>query len=63
MGYIIGLIIVLLFVPLLFLMLTRRSTGGGGIGRKDRGVTLDRPSADEPTPRAGPGVDPQIPPA
>jgi hypothetical protein len=63
MGYIIALIILLLVVPLVLTMLTRRTTGRGGIDSADHGFTPDRPSADEPTPRAGPGVDPQIPPS
>ncbi len=63
MGYIVGIIIVLLLVPLLFMMLTRRTTGQGGIEAGNQGRTPDRPAADEPTPRPGPHVDPKIPPA
>jgi hypothetical protein len=63
MGYIIGLIFLLLIVPLVFMMLTRRTSSTGGIDAANHGVTPDRPAADEPTPRAGPGVDRHIPPS
>jgi hypothetical protein len=63
MGYILGFIIVLIVIPLLVLMLTRRTSGGGGIESSGQGVSPNRPSAEEPTPRPGPGVDPHIPPA
>lgn len=62
MGYILGIILLLIIVPLLFMMLTRRTTSGGGIDSSDHGVSPDRPSSDEPTPRPGPGVDQKIPP-
>jgi hypothetical protein len=54
MGYIIGLVILAVVVPLLFLLLSRRTTGAGGAGEKphDRGMTVSRPAAEEPTPRA-----------
>ena len=63
MGYIIGLVFLLLLVPLIFMMLTRRTTGPGGIEGADHGISPNKPAADEPTPRAGPGVDPHIPPS
>lgn len=63
MGYLIGLVLVLVVVPLLWMALTRRTTGTGGIDSHDRGLTPDIPASDEPTPRAGPGVDPKIPPS
>lgn len=63
MGYIVGLIIILLIVPLLFMLLTRRTKGTGGIDSSNHGVTHEQPSAEEPTPRPGPGVDPRIPPS
>lgn len=63
MGYIIGLVIVLLLVPLVVMLLTRRTTGHGGIDAANHGVSPDRPAADEPTPRPGPGVDPHINPS
>lgn len=62
MGYIIGIVIVLLLLPLLFMMLTRRSTGHGGIDSANHGVSPDRPSSDQPTPRPGPNTDTRIPP-
>ncbi len=62
MGYIIGIIIVLLVIPLLFMLFSRRSTGHGGIDSANHGMSPDRPSSDQPTPRPGPGVDPRIPP-
>jgi hypothetical protein len=54
MGYIIGIILLVIMVPLLFLMLSRRTSSTGGLAAKDRdrGVTVSRPSAEEPTPRA-----------
>jgi hypothetical protein len=51
MGYIIGLIIVLLVLPLLFMLLSRRTRNTGGIDSRDHGVTPSRPSSDQPTPR------------
>jgi hypothetical protein len=63
MGYILGLVVVLILIPLLFMMLSRRTRVSGGIDSADHGVTPDRPAADEPTPRAGPNVDRKIPPA
>lgn len=63
MGYIIGLIIVVLLVPLIVMALTRRTHAVGGVQSPDRGLTPEKPAADEPTPRPGPGVDPKIPPS
>ncbi len=63
MGYIIGIILLIVIVPLLFMMLSRRTSSAGGIDSHNRGVTPNQPSADEPSPRPGPGVDPHIPPA
>lgn len=57
MGYILGLVLLLVFVPLLFLLLSRRSIRGGGIESGDRGMTPSRPSSDQPTPPAGPATD------
>lgn len=62
MGYIIGIIIVLILLPLVFLVISRRTGATGGIDSSTRGVTPSRPSSDQPTPRPGPGVDPKIPP-
>lgn len=54
MGYIIGIVILVIAVPLLFLMLSRRTSSAGGLAEKQRGrgVTVSRPAAEEPTPRA-----------
>ena len=52
MGYIIALVILVIVVPLLFLMLSRRSTAAGGIRSRDHGVTQEEPSSDQPTPGA-----------
>ena len=53
MGYIIALIVLFIVVPLVFLMLSRRTpAGGGGIRHRDRGVTVEEPSSDQPTPGA-----------
>ena len=63
MGYLTALVLVVLVIPLLFVILSRRSTGAGGIDSTNRGLTPNQPAADEPTPRAGPGVDRHIPPS
>ena len=57
MGYIIGLVIFLVAVPLLFILLTRRSAGVGGLRSRDRGVTVSQPSSDQPTPGASRATD------
>jgi hypothetical protein len=67
MGYIIAVVIVLLLLPLLFVILGRRSTGRGGITTRGRGLTMSEPSADQPTPGRGgnesaPGTERRIPP-
>ncbi|HVS52574.1 MAG TPA: hypothetical protein VHD62_09475 [Opitutaceae bacterium] len=50
MGYIIGLVIVLVLVPLLFALLNRRPTRQAGSGSGDRGMTVANPSSDQPSP-------------
>lgn len=70
MGYIIGFLLLLIVVPLLFMMLSRKTAGAGGLGAKprDRGVTVEQPSSDQPTPRAdatnqaAPGAERRLPP-
>lgn len=70
MGYIIAIVVLLIVVPLLFVLLSRRSAaGGGGIRSKSRGMTVEAPSADEPTPGApgavnqpAPGAERRLPP-
>lgn len=70
MGYIIALVVLFLVVPLIFLMLSRRTpAGGGGLRQRDRGVTVAEPSSDQPTPGAagsinqpGAGTERRIPP-
>lgn len=57
MGYIIALVLLLVFVPLLFLLLSRRTHAGGGIASRDHGLSPSRPSSDQPTPPAGPATD------
>ena len=57
MGYIVALILVVLVLPLLFLLLSRRTTGAGRLPSHDRGMTVSRPSSDQPTPPAGPRTD------
>src|SRR5690606_26157188 len=51
MGYIIAIVLLIIVVPLIFMMLSRRTSGAGGVnqGRDDRGVTVSKPSSDEPT--------------
>ena len=60
MGYIIGVIVLILLIPLLIMLLTRRGRGPGGIGTSGHGVTHEQPSSDQPTP-PGPGSK-RIPP-
>lgn len=70
MGYIIAIVILLIVVPLLFVMLSRRgAAGGGGIRSRDRGMTVEAPSSDQPTPGApgsvnqtAPGAERRLPP-
>jgi hypothetical protein len=70
MGYIIALVLIVVVVPLLFVLLSRRTTraGGLGAGSHSRGVTVSQPSADTPTPRAdglnqpAPGAEKRLPP-
>lgn len=70
MGYIFAFIILLL-VPLLFIILSRRTTSPGGIAHDpdERGVTVSGPSSDQPTPRGddtvnqtAPGAEQRLPP-
>lgn len=68
MGYIIALVVLVLVVPLVFMLLTRRSAGAGR-PPADRGMTVEQPSSDEPTPGApgatnqpAPGAERRIPP-
>lgn len=69
MGYIIGLVLLVVIVPLLFVFLSRRQRGAGTLaGRHSGGVTPARPSSDQPTPGAGtvnetaPGAERRVPP-
>lgn len=70
MGYIVALVLIVVVVPLLFVLLSRRATGAGGLGEggRDRGVTVSKPSADVPTARAdainqpAPGAEKRLPP-
>lgn len=69
MGYIIALVVFVVLVPLVFLMLTRRSAGSGRIGSRDHGMTVEEPSSDQPSPGAEgslnqprPGAEKRIPP-
>jgi hypothetical protein len=69
MGYIIVIAVAILVVPVLFMMLTRRSGGGRGIDSSNHGVTVLKPSSDQPTPppgparnKVGPGGDNGVPP-
>jgi hypothetical protein len=67
MGYIITFLVVLVLLPLLFVVLSRRSTGRGGITTRGHGLTVAEPSADQPTPGKGtnesaPGTERRIPP-
>jgi hypothetical protein len=70
MGYIIAFILLLIVVPLVFMLLSRRTTSAGGLAenQRSRGVTVSQPSSDQPTPRAhavnqpAPGREQQLPP-
>jgi hypothetical protein len=67
MGFIIAVLVALLVVPLLFILLGRRSAGRGGITTRSRGMTVSEPSSDQPTPGAGgnrvtQGAERRIPP-
>ncbi|MGH7944537.1 MAG: hypothetical protein ACREH8_12670 [Opitutaceae bacterium] len=70
MGYIIAIILLLIVVPLLFMMLSRRPSGAGTLDRRARsgGVTHLEPSSDQPTPQPGavnqpePGAERRLPP-
>jgi hypothetical protein len=70
MGYIIAIILLIIVVPLLFMILSRRPTGAGTLDRRARsgGVTPIEPSSDQPTPQAESvnqpefGTDRRIPP-
>ena len=55
MGYIIALVVLAIIVPLLFVLLGRRSSASGMLDAKPKsgGVTPSRPSSDQPTPGAG----------
>ena len=66
MGYLIALGIIVL-VPVLFLLLSRRTAGRGGITQPSRGMTVSQPSSDQPTPGRGsnpsaPGTERRVPP-
>ena len=54
MGYIIGLIAIVVVVPLLFVLLSRRTHSAGGLAgqSRSRGMTVSEPSSDQATPRA-----------
>jgi hypothetical protein len=55
MGYIIAIILLLIVVPLLFMMLSRRPSGAGTLDRHPRsgGITPSQPSSDQPSPQGG----------
>jgi hypothetical protein len=71
MGYLIAFVLLLIAVPLIMMLMSRRTTGAGGIAAKsrDRGVTVSKPSSDQPTPRGdatvnepAPGAERRLPP-
>jgi hypothetical protein len=53
MGYIIAIVLILVAVPLLLLVLSRRPSGAGTLDprRRSGGFTPTHPSADAPTPQ------------
>ena len=61
MGYIVVLILLVVAVPLLFVIFSRRP-GGSGPAQHDRGMTVAEPSSDQPSPgasRAGQRLSPE----
>jgi hypothetical protein len=54
MGYIIAIVLLIVIVPLLFMLLSRRTSSPGGVaeGHRSRGVTTAEPAAEQITPRA-----------
>jgi hypothetical protein len=62
MGYIIALVLLLIAVPLIFILSSRRTTSAGGLAAKsrDRGVTVSKPSSDQP--KASPTNEQRLPP-
>ena len=68
MGYILALVLLIVVVPLLFMLLSRRTAGSGPRSR-DHGMTVEQPSAEEATPGApgsinqpAPGAERRLPP-
>ena len=68
MGYILALVLLFVVVPLLFMLLSRR-TARGGMRSRDHGMTVEQPSAEEATPGAAgsinqpaPGAERRLPP-
>jgi hypothetical protein len=57
MGYVIIWIVALLILPILFVLLTRRTGDRGARKSGDHGVTVSEPSSDQPTPGKGSGVN------
>jgi hypothetical protein len=70
MDYIIALVLIVIVVPLLFVLLSRRGKGAGGIGEQPHssGMTVMEPASDQPAPTAdstnqvAPGVERRLPP-
>lgn len=70
MGYIVALVLLVAIVPLLFVLLSRRTSGAGTATAKrgGRGITVEQPSSDQATPGAdtlnqpSPGAERRIPP-
>jgi len=48
--------VVLLLVPILFILFSRRTQGGTAPSSLDKGMTHTEPSSDQPTPKAGPSA-------
>lgn len=69
MGYILVFLALCLVVPLVLMLGRRTPAGGGGVRRTSRGITVDSPSSDQPTPgasespeQASPEAEKRIPP-
>jgi hypothetical protein len=53
MGYIAVLVVMVIVVPVLFMLFSKRPVAHGETKRKDHGVTHTQPASDQPTPRSG----------
>lgn len=57
MGYAFMIIALLVLIPVVFILLSRRGGNTGGIRSDTKTTMRDEPSSDQPTPRADPTVN------